>query len=404
MLLLAAPFRAFYLGRLVSLLGGAMTPVALAFAVLDAAGRPGDLGIVLACQIVPHLALLLVGGAVADRFPRRTVLVVANLGAGLTQGLVALVFLTGSYRLGLVAALALANGALEAFTSPALRGVVPELVAPGDLQRANALLSSTRAAVLILGPTAAGLLVVAAGAGWAIAVDAASFVAAAAFLTRLPLRAATATAAVGAGGARLLGDIRDGWRVFFGIPWVWPVALAYSAINLVNTGPWQILGPSLTRERSGEATWGVVLSVRAVGLLVMSAVMYRLVVRHPLRFGRLAGALGSCPLIALGLGLDAPWLAACALLGGVGFAASGITWDTALQRDVDPDSLARVSSIDDLLSFAAIPVGQLLVGPAAAAWGGPTVALWCGVAFAAVALAPLAARPVRALSQPSGGR
>jgi len=399
-LLLAAPFRAFYLGRLVSLLGGAMTPVALAFAVLDAAGRPGDLGIVLACQIVPHLALLLVGGAVADRFPRRTVLVVANLGAGLTQGLVALVFLTGSYRLGLVAALALANGALEAFTSPALRGVVPELVAPGDLQRANALLSSTRAAVLILGPTAAGLLVVAAGAGWAIAVDAASFVAAAAFLTRLPARRPTPAP----GRVRLVGDIRDGWRVFFGIPWVWPVALAYSAINLVNTGPWQILGPSLTKERSGEATWGVVLSVRAVGLLVMSAVMYRLVVRHPLRFGRLAGALGACPLIALGLGLDAPWLAAGALLGGVGFAASGITWDTALQRDVDPDSLARVSSIDDLLSFAAIPVGQLLVGPAAAAWGGPTVALWCGVAFAAVALAPLAARPVWALSQPSGER
>ena len=74
-MLLTPPFRSFYLGRLVSLAGGAMTPVAFAFAVLDASGRPADLGIVLACQIVPHLALLLVGGVVADRLPRRAVLV-----------------------------------------------------------------------------------------------------------------------------------------------------------------------------------------------------------------------------------------------------------------------------------------------------------------------------------------
>ncbi|HEV7713331.1 MAG TPA: MFS transporter, partial [Asanoa sp.] len=132
-MLLVPPFRAFYLGRLVSLAGSAMTPVALAFAILDASGRPGDLGVVLACQLVPHLALLLVGGAVADRLPRRLVLVVANLGAGLTQGAIALVLIGGAYRLALVAGLALAAGALEAFTSPALRGIVPELVARDDL-------------------------------------------------------------------------------------------------------------------------------------------------------------------------------------------------------------------------------------------------------------------------------
>jgi len=391
--LLNPPFRAFYLGRLVSLAGGAMTPVALAFAVLDASGRPADLGIVLACQLVPHLALLLVGGVVADRLPRRVVLVVANLGAGLTQGAIALVLITGGYRLALVAGLALLAGGLEAFTSPALRGVVPELVGRDDLQRANSLLSATASAVKIVGPTVAGLVVVAFGGGWAIAVDAVSFVAAAAFLSRLP-RVAPAPAA----RASLLHDIRDGWRVFLAIPWVWPVALAYAVINLVNAGPWQILGPALTQQRSGEAAWGVVLSVRAIGLLVMSVVMYRLAPRRPLRFGRLAGALGACSLIALGLGLDPVWLAACAFLGGVGFAASGITWESALQRHVGPAHLGRVSSIDDLLSFAPIPLGQLLVGPAAAVWGGARVALVCGVAFAVAALAPLTARAVRTLA------
>ncbi|MEV4534882.1 MFS transporter [Asanoa sp. NPDC049518] len=392
-MLFTPPFRAFFLGRLVSLAGGAMTPVALAFAVLDASGRPGHLGIVLACQLVPHLTLLLVGGVVADRLPRRAVLVAANLGAGLTQGAIALVLITGSYRLWLVAGLALLAGAWEAFTSPALRGIVPELVGPDQLQRANSLLSATRSAVLIVGPTVAGLVVVAAGGGWAIAVDAVSFVAAAAFLARLP-RVAPATAA----RAGLLHDIRDGWRAFAAIPWVWPVALAYAVINLVNVGPWQILGPALTQQRSGEAAWGVVLSVRAVGLLVMSVVMYKLAPRRPLRFGRLAGALGACSLIALGLGLHPVGLAACAFLGGVGFAASGITWESAVQQHVPSAQLGRVSSIDDLLSFAAIPAGQLLVGPAAALWGGARVALVCGVVFAAAALAPLGVRAVRTLA------
>ncbi|WP_239083918.1 MFS transporter [Asanoa ishikariensis] len=392
-MLFTPSFRAFYLGRLVSLAGGAMTPIALAFAVLDASGRPSDLGIVLACQLVPHLALLLVGGVVADRLPRRAVLVVANLGAGLTQGGIALVLITGGYRLWLVAGLALLAGGLEAFTSPALRGIVPELVGSDQLQRANSLLSATRSAVLIVGPTVAGLVVVAAGGGWAIAVDAVSFVAAAAFLSRLP-RVAPAPAA----GAGLLHDIRDGWRVFVAIPWVWPVALAYAVINLVNVGPWQILGPSLTQQRSGEAAWGMVLSVRAVGLLVMSAVMYKLALRRPLRFGRLAGALGACSLLALGLGLHPVALAACAFLGGVGFAASGITWESAVQQHVPSAHLGRVSSIDDLLSFAAIPAGQLLVGPAAAAWGGAKVALCCGVAFVVAALAPLGVRAVRTLA------
>ncbi|MBV8932734.1 MAG: MFS transporter [Kutzneria sp.] len=390
--MLSPLFRDFFLGQLVSQLGSSMAPVALAFAVLNASGRPGDLGIALACQIAPHLALLLLGGAVADRFPRRVVLVVANLGAGLTQGAVATVLLTGHYDLVLVSSLELANGALEAFTSPALRGIVAELVAPADLQRANSLLASARNATRILGPTTAGLLVVGVGGGWAIGLDAASFVAAALVLARLRL-----AATVKPRSGRLLTDVRDGWRAFRATPWIGITALSFCVVNLVNTGPWQILGPALTREHGGETAWGVVVSVRAAGLLAMSALMYRLVPRHPLRIGQLTCAMGALSLLALGLGLSAPWLMACAFLTGLGFTASGITWDTALQRHVPRTALSRVSSCNDLLCYAAIPVGQLLVGPAAARWGGATVAFWCGVTYLLAALAPLLARSVRDL-------
>lgn len=112
-----------------------MAPVALAFAVLEASQRPSDFGVVLVAHMVPLLVLLLVGGAVAGRFSRRAVLVLANSGSGRTQGAVAVVLLTGHYSLAAVAGLSLANGVIEAFTGPALRGVVPELVAPEQIQR-----------------------------------------------------------------------------------------------------------------------------------------------------------------------------------------------------------------------------------------------------------------------------
>jgi MFS family permease len=104
-----------------------------------------------------------------------------------------------------ISVLEAANGALAAFGTPALSGIVPDLVAKANLQRANALLASTQNAARILGPTAAGLLVVGAGGGWAIALDALSFVVAAGFFARL--RAATP---VPARRARLTADIRQG--------------------------------------------------------------------------------------------------------------------------------------------------------------------------------------------------
>lgn len=392
-MLLTPPFRGFYLGRLVSLLGSSMTPVALALAVLSASGRATDLGVVLAAQLVPKLALLLLGGAVADRLPRRTVLVVANLGAGLTQGAVAVVLISGHYGLPLLAGIELVNGALEAFALPALRGILPELVPPAELHRANAALALAANAAKVLGPTAAGVVAATVGGGWAIALDAVSFLAAATLLARL--RLTTRPAAATRQG--LLGDLRDGWRVFRGIRWVWVTTVAFFVINLVNTGPWQILGPLLTSEHSGPAAWGLVLSARAVGLLLMSLVLGRIAPRKPLLAGHIAGAAGGLGLIGIGLGLPGPGVMVCAFVAGLAFTTLGVTSDTALQHHVPHEALSRVGAYSDLLSYAAIPAGQLLVGPAVEGWGGAPVALCCGLAFAVASLAPLAVRDVRQL-------
>jgi hypothetical protein len=169
-------------------------------------------------------------------------------------------------------------------------------------------------------------------------------------------------------------------------------------MNLVQVGTWQVLGPEVTKQTSGETAWGFVLSARAVGLLVMSVLMYRLVVRHLLRLGQLMSALGCLPLLALGFQLNAAWLAVAAFVAGLGFSSSAISWETSLQEHVDRAMLSRLSSYDDLLSYAGIPVGLLAVGPLASQFGAPAVAAVAGVVYLLVALASLLSRDVRALT------
>ncbi|MBF9072342.1 MFS transporter [Streptacidiphilus fuscans] len=394
-------FRWFFSGQLVSLLGSSMAPVALAFAVLNASGRPDDLGIVLAARMVPLLAFLLIGGATADRLPRRTVLVAANLGSGLTQGAVAVLLLTGNYSLPAVATLEFLNGLLAAFTTPALRGLLPELVATEELQQANSLLSSVKNGTRVFGPSISGLLVVAVGGGPAIACDALSYLVAAVCLTRLP--AAPRDSSSRAARGTLRRDLREGWTVFRGTPWVWTVTTAFCVTNLVQTGTWQILGPQLTKQLSSEATWGFLLSARALGMLLMSALMYRLVLRHLLRAGQLAAVFAALPLLAIGTGLRTPWVIAAGFVGGLGLSVTLTAWDTSLQEHIPARVLSRVASYDDLLSYIAIPIGQLAVGPLAQRFGGFQVMTAAGLCYVVVVLLPLASPVVRGLPHAIAG-
>ncbi|RKT08299.1 putative MFS family arabinose efflux permease [Streptomyces sp. 3211.6] len=386
-------FRWFFSGRLISLLGSSMAPVALAFGVLDSTGSITDLGVVLAARMVPLLAFLLVGGATADRFSRKTVLVCANLGLTLTQGTVAGLVLSGHFSMPAVAALSVLDGVLTAFMTPALRGIVPQLVDKDQLRPANALLGSARNATKLLGPSLSGVLVVAVGSGPAIAFDALSYLLAAGCLVRLALP----PSAPAERSAPLLTDIRAGWTEFRRIRWVWRVTLSFCLINLVQTGTWQVLGPSLTKQLGGEALWGVVLSAQGAGMLVMSTLLHRLTARHFLRLGLLMGALGALPFLVLGARADAGWLVGAAFVAGLGGSISGISWDTSLQEHVPAGVLSRVTSYDDLLSYIAIPVGQLCVGPLAHAFGGFRVTVIAGIVYALTAVLPLASAAVRRL-------
>jgi MFS family permease len=390
-------FRWFFAGRLVSLTGSSMVWVALTFAVLEASDSTTDLSIVVASYTIPLTLFQLVGGAAADRFSRSAVLVASHLGSALAQSATAVLLLTGHYSLGALAALAVLNGTSQALGQPALVGIVPELIDRPLIQRANALLGATRDATKVLGPAMAGLVVVGAGGGWAVAVDAASYLIAAVCLARLRL-----PAPVRAAGASMLRDLRDGWSVFCSLSWVWTASVAFGLINFLQAGAWGVLGPVIAEDTIGPGAWGLVLSANAAGFLVSSVVMYRLTFRRLLFVGHVFAVLGALPLVLLGLGGAVPVLVAGAFLAGIALGVYGIAYETSLQEHVPGTSLSRVAAIDNLGSLVPVPLGQLAVIPIAAAFGDARVVLAAGIVYAVVAAAVLAVRSIRQLPHETG--
>ncbi|MEP7159485.1 MAG: MFS transporter [Dermatophilaceae bacterium] len=391
-------FRWFFAARLISTAGSAMAPVALVFAVLHVTSSPAALGQVLAARSIPLVLLLLVGGVVADRFPRSRVLIVSHLGSALTQGAAACLVITGQAELWQLIVLEACNGAVTAFTMPAILGVVPQLVARCHLQQANALLAFTRGGLAVLGPTSAALLVVTVGPGWALLVDALTWVVAAACIMpiRLPAPAAPEES------HSLLSQLRSGWDVFVGATWLWVVVVACGILMAIHAGAWSTLGPvaALQLPQVGERGWGLALSAEAVGLLVFTLVMLRARVVHPLRWGIPAMMLLALPLFALGAGASLGVLVVAAFLAGAGVQVFMITWQTAIHEHIPERYLSRVSAYDSVGSFVGIPVGQLAVGPLAAGEQVRGVIWWSGWVFILVLACTLAVPAVRALRRP----
>jgi MFS family permease len=387
-------FRWYFLSRLVNTLGNMMAGVALAFAVLDITDSATALGQVLAAHTIPMVLFLLWGGVVADRFPRVLIIQASNVVSGVTQAAIALLVITGTANLPTVIALSAVHGLVSAMSYPAMSGLMPQLVPRAELQKANALMSLVRGSLTVIGPSASALLVVTVGAGWALFVDALTWLAAAALLagTRVPPREARRQH-----GRGTLAELREGWDFFRRTTWLWLVVLAFCALNAIHTGAMSTLGPVIAKQTIGEQGWGLALSAESAGLLLMTIVMLRVRLERPLLYGILAISLVGLPMIVLGLYPHAALVAAAMLLAGAGVEVFNLGWSLAMQENVDETVLSRVSSYDALGSYVAMPIGQLAAGPLGAAFGYTDVMVGAGVAYIAICLASLASASIRTL-------
>jgi len=376
----------------VSWFGDRMVTVALAFAVLAIGGSASSIGLVLAARTGTQLVCLLIGGVVADRVSRRALMVSADLSRLVTQGLLAGLVIAGTAEVWTVALLAGLGGAASGFFSPASVGLLPAIVGPERLQQANGLRATAMSAGEIGGPVLAGVLVAAVGAGWALAVDAATFGASAILLAgvRVPARAERAAAS-------LWQEFREGWTIFRDTTWVWTFVLWASLAN-VTWGAWSVLGPVVAqRDLGGAAAWGAINAALGVGALLGALGAIRQLPHRPILAAALTGFTQIPALALLAAGAPAAPVALGALAFGVGMMFGNAVWESALQRSIDPVALSRVSAYDWFGSFAFAPVGFAIWGPIAAGVGSGA-ALWMSAASSAAStLALLCVRDVREL-------
>src|SRR3954447_1001066 len=149
-------FRLLFGAQAISMVGDRMVGIALAFAVLELGGGATEVGIVMAGRTLPLLATLLIGGVVADRVSRRTVMVASDLARVITQGLIAGLLIAGVAQIWQLAVLAGVTGAAGGFFNPAVAGVMPQIVPRGQLLEANGLRATAMSAGEIAGPVIAG--------------------------------------------------------------------------------------------------------------------------------------------------------------------------------------------------------------------------------------------------------
>ena len=357
--------RRFFAAYTTSIVGSAMVPVALTFAVLNQGYGIADVSYVLAAQGVPLIALLLLGGVVADRLPRSVTMVGADLVRLVSESLLAILLLAGSVPVWAMVLLAGVLGAGQAFFNPAMTGLMPEIVSSDSLQQANALRSFASSAGQILGPALAGVIVAAGGAGWAIAVDAGTYAVSAGCLIRLSIPPRPAKPR-----ASMLADLVEGWHEFRSRTWLWSIVAQFAIFNALGFAPFMVLGAVVARDRlGGAAAWGTILALLGVGSIVGALASTRIRPRRPLVIATAGAALFALPVSLIAIPAPTGAITAGAFVAGFGVATFGTLWDTSLQQHIPREILSRVSAYDWLGSAAFVPLGYILVAPLSHALG-----------------------------------
>ncbi|MER6103736.1 MFS transporter [Streptomyces sp. NPDC001832] len=365
-------FRRYLFGQAASMFGDSLVPLTIAFAALDVAG-PGGLGVVLAANRIPVAVLVLAGGALGDRWPRRGLMVGADVLRCAVQVASGVLLVTGQAGLAELVVLQALAGVGTALFVPAASGLVPSLVDEDQVQAANAALGMVGNVNKVLSISVAGVLVASVGPGMALLVDAVTFAVSAVSLAGLPIPATVHRAA----RTGLWREIRDGARLVVSMRWL-SVLLVYGALlQALVIGPHMVAGLLMAeRHYGGAAGWAAIGVVQAVGSIVGGAVAMRWRPHRPLVAGLAVGFLMVPYLVVLALG-GPLWLvcALAVLVGGQGSVYLAVQAAQVQQRVPDA-ARSRVAAWSQMGNLVALPASLAVTGPLAAHLGGGPVLLF----------------------------
>ncbi|MFI2378723.1 MFS transporter [Streptomyces sp. NPDC018964] len=394
-ILLDLPFLRLWTGATASGLATWALPFVLGLAVLDRTLAATDLGLLLAARTVGFLAAVPVAGVLADRHSRRGVV----LWAGLAAGAAAPVIAVGLDRsVPLMTAAAVLAGAGQGACRPAYQALTAEVVDAARRQQANAAMTLAVRVTTLVGPSLAALLavfldiralLVGIGLLWLVAACVPGRGA------RQDIAEDTSKPSAGEGRTSFLAEFTEGVREARRHPWFLAGLGALTAVIATGYSATGVALPMVSRDEYGtEVVLAGAMTAYTAGALGGALLIARWRPRSP-GLAALAGlaSYGFAPL-SLVFPVHPVVVMAAYAVAGIGIELFNVPWFTAAQREVAPDKLARVSSLDFLLSYGLAPVGLAVIAPAIDAFGATAVlagcALVCFTAPAAAALTPSA--------------
>ena len=387
----------------IEVFGTGMWTIVMVFQVLALDDSPLALSAVATGMSLGLFLFSILGGVVADRFSKRTIIIaVQGLTAAMMTGVAAL-SLTGSIELWHVGAASFVMGAGSAFFYPAYSAYLPQVLPPEQLLAANGLEGALRPSMgQGLGPAAGGVVVgmffPAAGA----IIVASSY--AIAFVITLFLRHKDEPVQSTSPEERtsVWSDIRTGVKYVTQTRWLLWTLIFGSSLALIIQGPIEVLLPFLTRERfeEAEATFGFLLAAYGIGGAVGSLVVSSLKLpRRYLTFMILCWGGGTLPLVVIGAADNLIVMLAALFLVGATTGAGVVIWGTLLQRLVPLEMIGRVASLDFFVSIAFMPVSIAIAGPLSMLVPIPMIFMIAGIVPPVLAVVALWAGRMRAVER-----
>ena len=358
-------FTIIWLGQVVSLVGSGLTSFALGVWVFERTGSATQFALIGLAAVVPRVLLSPLAGTIVDRWDRRWVMIIADIGAGLSTMLVMLLLATNQLELWHIYALTMANAAFGTVQWPAFTAVTTLLIPKNNLGRANGMVQFGRAASEILAPALAGVLMGLIQLEGVILIDVATFVFAVGtlLLVRFPQPEVSAESAGEKGS--LWRDLTYGWRYIFARPGLRDLLIFFAAVNFLWGMVGALIVPLVLGWTSSEML-GLLISIAGVGMLAGSLIMSvwggpRRRIHGVLTFELLSGV---CFML---IGLQPSfWLVAVGVFGAhatiaIVFGSNQAIW----QSKVAPDIQGRVFATQQMIARAAAPLAYLLAGPLA---------------------------------------
>ncbi|QGV79960.1 MFS transporter [Streptomyces ficellus] len=351
-------YRLFFTGAIVSNTGTWMARITQDWLVLSLTGSAAAVGITTALQFLPMLLFGLYGGVIADRYPKRYLLMISQGALGLCGLALAVLTLSGHVQVWHVYLIALLLGMVTVVDNPARQSFYSELVGPAQVRNAVSLNSANFQSARLVGPAVAGALIASVGSGYAFLVNGLSFLAP---LASLMLMRTSELHQVER-APRGKGQLREGLRYVAGRPeLIWPIALVGFVGTFGFNFPIWLTAFSDDVFHAGAGTYGFLNTLMAVGSLIGALLAAR---RGTSRLRLLVGGAVAFGVLEIAAALSPSfWLFALLLvpIGMFGLTVN-VTANSSVQLATDPVMRGRVMSLYMMVFVGGTPVGAPLLG------------------------------------------